>query len=580
MKGNASASARLKAVQAAVCVVVAMLIAALGVFAPYTSQPKALADDSSNSASNQNVLNDRAGVYELITYITDKNGQDHPISQGSCFFIDNGTTIITNDHVVDPANPTLNAEYNYDQYFKSLYGDDYLNRRKFEVEVLRDVQFQFTLKQSSPSTDFAILTAANNQPVNQVTALSLGSAKNLAQTQSVWSLGFPDTTASDSEPTITTYTQDDVTIGSGTVQKLQTEDDNQYIINSATISGGNSGGPLVDQNGVVVGINTMMSLSYGGSYNNAISIDFVKTTRDKLGIAYTNGTTSGVVGSANGVDKSSLESLIQQCQNQATDLSQYTDDTAGAYSSALSNAQSVDGNSNASQSDVDNATSTLQNAFNGLQKKPNYLPLIIGIIIAAIVVIAAVIIIILLVRRSNKKKKAAGGQGPQAAMQPDAMQPPMPAGIEPPMYQPQAQPYQPAASDVPVYEPPANVFDEGGDEGTTVLNPDSGETTLLAGSHGAASLTRASNGEKARINKQSFVIGKQRSKVDFVIPDNSAISRQHAKITTHDDKFFITDMGSSNYTYVNGGKIAPNQEVELHPGDQIKLADEEFTFEA
>ena len=45
------------------------------------------------------------------------------------------------------------------------------------------------------------------------------------------------------------------------------------------------------------------------------------------------------------------------------------------------------------------------------------------------------------------------------------------------------------------------------------------------------------------------------------------VSRVHAKLTTHDGKLFVTDLGSANHTYVNNEQISG--EVELHDGDEL-----------
>src|SRR5215207_7316793 len=52
-------------------------------------------------------------------------------------------------------------------------------------------------------------------------------------------------------------------------------------------------------------------------------------------------------------------------------------------------------------------------------------------------------------------------------------------------------------------------------------------------------------------------------------PDNSNISRHHADIEFKNGKFFLTDLGSSNGTTINGQKI--EGETALGNGDFITL---------
>ena len=119
---------------------------------------------------------------------------------------------------------------------------------------------------------------------------------------------------------------------------------------------------------------------------------------------------------------------------------------------------------------------------------------------------------------------------------------------------------------------------DSGDGATSLLG--SGETSILgAGAPAvAATLVRTKNGEQIQIRKQMFKIGKERVKVDYCITDNNTISRVHVQIAYRDGDYYITDMKSTNYTYVNGNKLAANQETKLRNGDKIKLSDEEFEF--
>lgn len=118
---------------------------------------------------------------------------------------------------------------------------------------------------------------------------------------------------------------------------------------------------------------------------------------------------------------------------------------------------------------------------------------------------------------------------------------------------------------------------------TTVLGGNAiGETTVLnaAAPMQAASpnLIRSKNNEKIPLNKPVFRIGKERSYVDYFIGDNTAISRSHANFITRDGVYFVVDTNSTNHTYVNGTMIQSNSEVEIHDGDTIRLANEDFTF--
>jgi sigma-B regulation protein RsbU (phosphoserine phosphatase) len=49
------------------------------------------------------------------------------------------------------------------------------------------------------------------------------------------------------------------------------------------------------------------------------------------------------------------------------------------------------------------------------------------------------------------------------------------------------------------------------------------------------------------------------------------VSRQHANITTAEGQYFLEDLGSSNGTFVNGKRVAPNRPVPLAEGDTFQI---------
>lgn len=72
-----------------------------------------------------------------------------------------------------------------------------------------------------------------------------------------------------------------------------------------------------------------------------------------------------------------------------------------------------------------------------------------------------------------------------------------------------------------------------------------------------------------------FRIGRS-DKTNLIVDDDLA-SRQHAMLQRSDgDLFYITDLGSSNGTFVNGARISTP--VILKPGDRITIGSYEFRF--
>ena len=88
------------------------------------------------------------------------------------------------------------------------------------------------------------------------TALRLRSSSDVKVGETVYALGYPGTATVGQD--FKTFDQDDITLTKGVISKKMTPSFSTYdaFQMDTYISGGNSGGPLVDENGFVVGINS------------------------------------------------------------------------------------------------------------------------------------------------------------------------------------------------------------------------------------------------------------------------------------------------------------------------------------
>lgn len=135
---------------------------------------------------------------------------------------------------------------------------------------------------------------------------------------------------------------------------------------------------------------------------------------------------------------------------------------------------------------------------------------------------------------------------------------------------------------IPYTQEPRKDNTQGLSDGTTVLGADPGGTTVLGSENldtpNYPYLIREKNGEKILINKPSFRIGKEKKYSDYFVSDNNAVSRSHADIITHQKRYYIIDLNSTNKTYVDGRVIPVEKEVEIFSGAKLRLANEDFVF--
>jgi hypothetical protein len=86
------------------------------------------------------------------------------------------------------------------------------------------------------------------------------------------------------------------------------------------------------------------------------------------------------------------------------------------------------------------------------------------------------------------------------------------------------------------------------------------------------------------LTKDATLIGRPdsilQSYPDVEIELDDAVSRRHAEIRRHDGQYFLTDLGSTNGTLLNGTRLEAQQEYPLAHGDRIHIGDRtEIIFE-
>jgi S1-C subfamily serine protease len=131
--------------------------------------------------------------------------------------------------------------------------------------------------------DLAILKLS--APTTQRSALTLKSAEEVGVTDTVYAMGFPwSAEVADEDVLVSSIDHITVTKGSITREISQLEDD-RYLQIDTTINQGNSGGPLVTEDGCVVGIVSATRLDAQNT-NFALYIDYAMDFLDQTGIAY------------------------------------------------------------------------------------------------------------------------------------------------------------------------------------------------------------------------------------------------------------------------------------------------------
>ncbi len=457
-----------------------------------------------------------------MKYQPDKS-DDIIVSSGSCFVV-NPSTVLTCAHIFE-GNDII-------EYAKKTYGRNHVfdrekNGKKIDVLVNGGAPVPATIKKIMVDQDYAILKL--DEPIKRP-SVTFGASSESEITDHISTLGFPTLTGAlqDSK----TYSNDQMSVSTSTITSKTTTDGIKYFMHDAIIANGASGGPLVNDQGLVIGINLYQDKSNdsASNYFRAIETDQILAVFKDLGYEYTQNTGGG--------DEPATEATEATGEKEETTIAPTTEKPEPATTKKTN-----EGGINEGRIDVTKL-----------------------IIIIAIAVVIIVIIVVILIIVLGGKKKNKGGNGPSGPAGPGGGYP-----AAPPRPQPPVPPYTPA--------PPAPTAPNNDGAGeTSVLNDGAGETSVLGGQAAGFRMVRRRNNETININRSEFTIGKERRKVSYCISDNNSVSRTHAKIRVRAGRCYISDLGSTNCTYVNGTKLTPNQEVILSAGDKIKISDEEFEF--
>lgn len=464
------------------------------------------------------------GVVQVNTVFTDEAGVKHIIYGGSGILIgstDKTQYVLTNNHIVNPDSKIKKAAYKYYQIPKKDNGWDNINPYT-EIVFENDMAVTASVVNSSENLDLVVLKLA--QPNHNRTPLTFlvqdpdGKEKPYTTTDSVYGLGFPEGISYENP---VCYSNKQVTMSSGKVANVTDYSGADLIQHNAQVSVNNCGGPLLNDDGLVIGMNELVA-----DGNNFYSLDSTEIANilDSLGIEYNKMTMSEYEIWQHRNDEPEPEPVVIPAPQEPTVV--VTEDT----------------------------------------KTPVWV--IVSIIVLAVLVLALIAVFIVMLMKQNKRnadpaKEAAKKEKKEKKQAEKAM--------------PQMRPIQ----NIPSPSGSMETGVIGGEQGagqTTVLNAANAATAAGEPLITSGTLIRRKNSDNIIIDKQSFSIGKDSLHVDYCITDNPAVSRTHASINTINNQVFLQDCHSTNGTFINNRKIAEGSSEAIKDGDIIKIADEEFQY--
>lgn len=337
------------------------------------------------AAGSGNAIKDVGdGVLQLSMVYEAKDGTEVVLKSGSCFLL-NEKTVLTNYSLTHLGNTDDDTRIR--EFLEETYDVDFTNASqaskniKYYVTVRRDMRNEAVILENvtSESIDLAVLTL--NEAINGREPVILGYSEDAMETDDVYSLGFERVAALVQD--LNLYTKDDIDIQRGIISKAAEIDTIPVFQHTATVKSGTYGGPLVDSNGYIIGLNSeymavrakakqgLSADSEDDTTTNyyAVQIEEIKEALDPYAIAYSEPAPGPIdddeteaVTEADGKLTEAQETLQDAItEAKGMDLDGYTEDSVKDYEKAIDDAQEVlDSSGDAAA--VESAAETLADA--------------------------------------------------------------------------------------------------------------------------------------------------------------------------------------------------------------------------
>ena len=369
---------------------------------------------------NLSVEDAKESVVQVIIQYVDSEGKSYLLKSGSGLLISE-STVLTNYHLVTLTDEEKErgSQYLTEQTGKpiSLSSTEGGEQASYQIGivVLRDVVITATIHEySSREMDLAILNLSDT--MNRKIA-GLGNSDDVENGEEVFALGYKKVAVMSSGGT-ELLSQSDCREEKGKVNKVVLNSHMHYVMHTAAINEGNSGGPLVDSKGNIVGINIYeASQSEEATAFKALAVNEVKELLDSCELTYQEAglfsvPEEEVLSNLDDepdevqVDTSLLDNYIVSFN--MLEQSNYSKESYDGLRVALEKARAVKSDKGATQEEVDNAVLQLEVAKSGLQlaSKINW-PFIITMIVLVLVVVSLLVLYILNLKGviGNKQEK-------------------------------------------------------------------------------------------------------------------------------------------------------------------------------
>lgn len=471
------------------------------------------------SAEGNEINQVRESVVVVATYLQARRGGELGFGYGTGFFVGNEDSdvqyLVTNHHVIEHY---LNNGAGEETSF--IYTDTKERfKGKMKIRVFynaKDYEEAYVVDYDK-TKDIALLTL--DKPTDKRKALKLCQPEDSMVGSDIYAIGYPGLSDNEITDAVSNWEIGDASITAGIISRLLTTAGTgvKLIQTDATIQSGNSGGPMVNESGVVVGVNSsgVIDRENQEQSNYAVNINEVIPMLKMHDVEYQLGSDSSAESDADNQEGAGdAESDTEKTDLNAADTSSDAEGDSDIVSQASE--------SEPSKSDNQAVDASEQEKDGGMGMLP--IVLIAGVIVLVILVAAVLVIV------SRKKKPSQANSG-------DSLH-------------------------VVHAEDPKRI-------------PQSG----FVGNPAVRSLSSQHNGATYQLNGRQILLGRDMSNCTVIFREGTpGVSNRHCSVAFDENtgEFIVTDLKSSYGTFLaDGQRMKQGVAYRLKSGDQFYLGSNE-----
>lgn len=230
--------------------------------------------------AKEDKINDaKKGIVEIYAGFTKDSETFYKIDQ-SCGFVisnrDGKAYVVTNDAPIQISDADIKK---YCKDHNISYKDGSMTR-SIQIIIKSDVKAEATVTVESKKQNYCILEVDGG--LSEKVPLTLGTRESIVIGDKVYSMGFKN-----EEDTTTEFSASNVKIYEGSVQDTETNKDGLYYIqHSAAVTSDNTGGPVLNEDGYVIGLNDATLTNEDQKIYYAFPMDEIREVLDNYEINY------------------------------------------------------------------------------------------------------------------------------------------------------------------------------------------------------------------------------------------------------------------------------------------------------